>query len=416
MNQSRWIYTLLAIALIIGLKLGCKSKTSVVQVEDPTRNSVTVDVKVDEQLASSAVITPRGGTLTAQGADGTKFTLTIPKDALRSDEKITLTPATRIDGLPFSGGLIGAVKMDPEGLRLFQPATLTIEPRNTMAATGFEMVAFAYHQNGEGLYLKWANVNGNLLTIDVWHFSGAGATQGTSTEIQNYQSQYVPSNDEDAFTQRVREYLGREKQAQLLGTSVDPQFETKMGAFSREAYDSFIGPQLPVALQDCAAMPGILSRALGWARQVQLLWGETKFKAEVDKILQTWNQAKVNCTRCYKVVDPGPPTSYSGTVCDFSQPFTIVEDKIDLKVTIPVTFTPTSSGAGTLNADVTASIKSGSGELVVRWVYTGTYTVEGLGTNAVTIRATTKVCVTSGGMSNCLDLTYIYNLVPVTTN
>lgn len=258
-------------------------------------NPLNVQVKVDSKITASAVISATGGTLSVQGADGTKFTLTFPKGALFNDERITLTPITAVDGLPFSGELVGGVQMAPEGLRLFQPATLTIESPKTVAAKGFETVAFAYHQNGEGLYLNTAEVKGNLLTLEVWHFSGEGAAQATSAEIQT-QQQRVPSNAEDAFTQRVREYLGRERQAQLLpGQNPDPDMQRTMGEFLREAYDRFIGPQLPIALTNCEAAPAILSKALGWLRQVQLLGYGDRFQAESTLITDTMLQALVNC-------------------------------------------------------------------------------------------------------------------------
>ncbi len=274
--------------------------TAVPSTATPMPNPLTVQVVVDESLAVSAVISTTGGTLTTQAADGTKFTLVFPEGALQSDETITLTPVSSVEGLPFSGGLVGGVQMAPEGLRLFQPAVLTIESPKTVAVEGFETVAFGYHQDGEGVYLNPSTVAGNTLTLEVWHFSGVAATQATPTEIQTQQQQYVPSIAEDAFTQRVQEYLGLERQAQLLGVvEPDPNFLNRMSEFLREAYDSFIAPQLPIALEDCAKAPAILSRALSWARQAELLGMEDEFRAEIDKIIETYEQAKEKCIRNY---------------------------------------------------------------------------------------------------------------------
>ncbi len=272
--------------------------TAVPPTAIPMPNPLTVQVVVDESLAVSAVISTTGGTLTAQAADGTKFTLTFPEGALQSDENITLTPVSSVEGLPFSGGLVGGVQMAPEGLRLFQPATLTIESPKTVAAEGFETVAFGYHQDGEGVYLNPSTVTGNILTLELWHFSGKAAAQATPAEIQTQQQQYVPSIAEDAFTQRVQEAIGLERQAQLMGEP-DPNFLNRMSEFLREAYDSFIAPQLPIALEDCAKAPAILSRALSWARQAELLGVEDEFRAEIDKIIDTYEQAKEKCIRNY---------------------------------------------------------------------------------------------------------------------
>jgi hypothetical protein len=414
MNQSRLIYKLLAVTLIISLTLGCGLATSIPQVATITPNPVTFDVNVDETHASSAVISPDGGALSAVGADGTKFTLTFQKDALSNDETITLTPITTTNGLPFSGGLVGGVQMAPEGLRLFQPATLTIESPKTVAGTGFEVVAFAYHQKGEDLYLNPSEVKGNILTLEIWHFSGAGAAQGTPAEIQT-QQQRVPSNAEDAFTQRMRDILGRERQAQLLGQPTNSDLERTMRDFLREGYDRFIAPQLPIALQNCDAAGPILSKALGWLRQVQLLGFGEEFQAENTKIMETFSQAIVNCynkeyDKCvvdkkiehrttmlglyrqasllglegqldFSKIEKCPPTTsyqasgqqeemtYSGVICSLLQPFSVVSTSG--VYTFTSQFTPSSPEAGSFTISgtwVDVGPMDGGGSYTVNFV------------------------------------------------
>lgn len=414
MNQSRLINKLLAVTLLISLTLGCGFATSIFQASTPTPNPVHMEVNLDEQHSSSAVISPDGGTLSTEGADGTKFTLTFPKDALSNDETITLTPITTVNGLPFSGGLVGGVQMAPEGLRLFQPVMLTIESPKTVAATGFETVAFAYHQNGEGLYLNPSEAKGNILTLEIWHFSGAAAAQGTPAEIQT-QQQRVPSNAEDAFTQRMRDILGRERQAQLLGQPTDPDLERTIGEFLREGYDRFIAPQLPIALQDCEAAGPILSKALSWLRQVQLLGYDGQFQAESAKIMETMSQAIVNCynkeyDKCvidkniahrttmlgmyrqasllgiegqldFSKIEKCPPaTSYKvdgpfgeshifGEICSLDVPFTLNWDSgVGLAGTI--TFSPSSENGGTW------SLEGALASVGVTNAGAGSYTIE----------------------------------------
>jgi hypothetical protein len=394
MNENRLIKrNLLVVTMIIGLTLGCGFTPSILQAATPPPNPVNAEVNLHGQFSSSAVITPDGGTLSAQGTDGTIFTLSFPRYALSNDETITLTPITVINGLPFSGGLVGGVQMAPEGLLLLQPAILTIESPKTVAEPGFETVAFAYHQNGDGFYLNPSQVKGNLLTIEIWHFSGAGAVQGTPGEIQS-QQQRVPSNAEDAFTQRVQEYLGRERQAQLLGQQdPDPNFQSTMAAFLREGYNSFIAPQLPVALRDCEAARSILSRALGWLRKVQLLGYDQQFQSESVTIMDTMNQAIVNCynkeyDKCvvdkkiehrvtmlgfyrqaallgidgqldFSKIEKCPPATsyqasgqqeemvYSGVICSLEQPFKVEDTSPYYAFTIQ--FTPSGPQAGSFS-------------------------------------------------------------------
>jgi hypothetical protein len=296
MNRNQLINKLVTITLIITLTLGCRFATSIFQTSTPAPNPVNMEVKLNEQRSSSAVISPEGGTLRAQGADGTKFTLTFPKYAISIEETITLTPISAINGLPFSGGLVAGVQMAPEGLRLLQPAMLTIESPKAFAASGFQTVAFAYRQNGDGLYLNPSEAKGNLLTIEIWHFSGAGAAQGTPAEIQTQQAR-VPSNAEDALTQGIQEYISMERDAQLHGQEPDPQFGNRLTELIQQDYDRNIAPLLPIALTDCAQAQKIIPRALSWERQATLLGGAmaTRFQPQVHRIREDLVTAMINC-------------------------------------------------------------------------------------------------------------------------
>ena len=100
---------LLGIALTACGSSATKQGSATVPVKYAAPNPVDIKVVADNKLASTAVIGSAGGVVTAKGADGTVFTLTFPKGAVGGSEMITLTPVSSADGLPFSGGLAGAV-------------------------------------------------------------------------------------------------------------------------------------------------------------------------------------------------------------------------------------------------------------------------------------------------------------------
>ena len=88
---------------------------------DQPANPVNITVSTDSAHAAAETITAaNGGTITATGADGTIFTLTVPANALLTDEAVTMTPISSVGGLLISGGLVAGVQLAPEGLRLFQ--------------------------------------------------------------------------------------------------------------------------------------------------------------------------------------------------------------------------------------------------------------------------------------------------------
>jgi hypothetical protein len=77
--------------------------------------------------ASRQVVAATGATIAATGRDGTVFRLTIPPKALAMDTLVTLTPLTRIQGVPGQAAHHG-VDISPAGTRLLAFATLEITP------------------------------------------------------------------------------------------------------------------------------------------------------------------------------------------------------------------------------------------------------------------------------------------------
>jgi hypothetical protein len=118
----------------------------------PTPNPLTVVATADPARAASARIGAAGGTLEATGADGTRYTLSVPPEALLYSEVITLTPVAAIAGMPFTASALHAVSIAPEGLAFIDPATLTITP--LAAPTAPRTVGFAFQGAGSEFHLR----------------------------------------------------------------------------------------------------------------------------------------------------------------------------------------------------------------------------------------------------------------------
>ena len=161
-------------------------------------NPVKVTVRTDDNRAVSKDINTDGGTVTANAADGTKFTLSLAKGSLLSEETITLIPVSSIDGLPLSGGLSAAVQLQPDGLLLLAPATLTIEPATPVPPE--ELTAFGYRGEGDGLYLTRYEQGPSRISLDVTHFSGNGIGRGSNAD-REAQYQRRPRSKRDQLSQ-----------------------------------------------------------------------------------------------------------------------------------------------------------------------------------------------------------------------
>jgi len=84
-------------------------------------SKIGVQFTLDEGKKVSSEITPEGGTLATQGADGARFTLTIPPGALLNPKVISLTPIVFVTGLPLNSRILAAVHMEPSGLKFETP-------------------------------------------------------------------------------------------------------------------------------------------------------------------------------------------------------------------------------------------------------------------------------------------------------
>jgi hypothetical protein len=199
---------------------------SVVSVTDPGR-------------AGSANLDHKGGTVTATGADGTVFTLEVPPEALWSPETVTLTPVSRIDRFPFSGGLIAGVEIEPGNLALGVPATLTIRPSSPPPAD--RTLPYSYSRGGEDFILHPRDLDTSSLRLPVFRLGGYGAGQGAVEEASS-RLDNVPTAPLSPYLQRyayelLLRALGRISQAELVqrGTQI-----------YREAFEQEVAPLLGV--------------------------------------------------------------------------------------------------------------------------------------------------------------------------
>ena len=234
---------------------------------------VTVAVTLDQGRAVSAQIPTSGGTLSATGADGSRFTLTIPPNALLQPTTITLTPVTSVSGMPLSGGLVAAAHFAPEGLRLYDVATLRIEPVRAVPAG--EQVGFGYYGTGTNFHLAPLAM-GEAIELPILHFSGAGIGQGTTAD-QSGQLTRAPAPTEAQLQQEISALVGAERVAALAGQPGDPDFGSKLAALMQDYFDNVVEPKLKAAesSNDPAVIQEALTTALAWERMAQLLGMET---------------------------------------------------------------------------------------------------------------------------------------------
>ena len=226
-----------------------------------------VEVTTDPGQLVEQVIPESGGTIRATAADGSIFTLEVPADAVVVETLIRMTPVSAISGMPFGDGSAYAVQLEPDGLQLINPATLTITPAVEIPVD--QQLMFGYQGQGTDLILAAPVVESKEIKLLVDHFSGYGVTKGLLADIEPVR-QRIGGSAEARLQSRIAEELSRERQRQLLGSS-EGGTAIDFTSYFKEYEEQVVKPRIAAAGESCAAGRLALQTVLGHERQQQLL-------------------------------------------------------------------------------------------------------------------------------------------------
>lgn len=105
-------------------------------------------------ISETVTIGPDGGEVSVTGSNEMVYTLSVPQGALMFEVPVTLKPISAIPDLPLSGGMDAAVMIEPSGIPLLVPATLTIfAPADLALSSGELNLGFAFTDDGEEFHL-----------------------------------------------------------------------------------------------------------------------------------------------------------------------------------------------------------------------------------------------------------------------
>jgi hypothetical protein len=237
-----------------------------IDLEALAANPHHVSITLDSSRRVTHKITPEGGTLSTTAANGTVFTLRVPKNAVLSDLEVSMTPITTINGLPLTGGYIGAVHLEPEGMEFLEPVKLTIrapQPFDTSKLTGLNS-----HELGKGFYLQPRTVSGQTITLSLAHFSNPGAALWSDADIEFIKS-IIPNAPRDRFEHSI-----------TVSTITVRPVTARI-----DNYYAQVKSRLESALTDDSKLKGAIREFLTWRKTVSELGLNETYKA---KIFQGW--------------------------------------------------------------------------------------------------------------------------------
>ncbi len=236
--------------IVIKVVHGHKRKVRVCHTVKPPPTVKNISISLDNGRGATKTIGPEGGSITATAADGTTYTLALPKDALVGATEVRVIPVKSVAGLSGHARVVGAVQFEPEGLGLFKPATLTITPSSLSSKP---TQAFSWYGAGRTLGRYPSKRTGTRLELQITHFSGDGVAQGESSDWAGWESManavrthYQQSvrplmtraeTDDSVFVRAMQDYNGWARQIALLRANglLDEAFTSELEGLATSA-------------------------------------------------------------------------------------------------------------------------------------------------------------------------------------
>lgn len=182
--------------------------------------------EVDRTRTVTQTIGPAGGVLTV-GA----VTLAIPPGALLAPVAISMSPLVALTGSPL-GPVFDAVQLEPSGLTLLVPAALSM-PLRTAAA---DLATFLYEGDGVDMHLVPWQIDEQMATVLVSHFSGGGSASAAGVPSM---ASFSPSNAQARAEQQIAVALNALANVQIDQAQFDATIDQALNAWSQAVLNGF---------------------------------------------------------------------------------------------------------------------------------------------------------------------------------
>lgn len=260
------------------------------------------------RAVTGSVTADAGGTLTATGADGATYQLTVPANALAADLTVTMTPVARFTSLPFNGGETAqawGVQLEPAGTRFLLPVRLRITPPGS-AIPVTQQLPFGW--DASGMQLALLDPTSAQVDLQLLHFSGYAVgrfAEGVNRALNNLRDrlggtpgQRLETVAAERAAARRSETVTGERDAYQIS---DADFQN----YFADYLDEFVRPRIAAAGGGCAnsraAFETVLNvqNTLRAANEAPLAWEPFRTNSVEDLMLQVASAClTLESTRC----------------------------------------------------------------------------------------------------------------------
>lgn len=378
------ITALIAGLIIVAVSISCKSSMPAKMTDTSKKapaidytvpgKSLDVKVQLDKKQSASGKVSQAGGSVSLTSADGSKFTLDVPANALEKEVEITMTAVKSVDGSPLDTNAPTAVQLEPSGLFFKEMATLTIIPAKEIPIR--EQIIFGYEGSGQDYHLAVIDSKSKDIKIKLMQFSGAGVGSGSDAAwAANLQVQ--ADNASTRIQQELGEVLQPERIKILLGgdDSVDAaELGEKVKSLLEQFEDQVVLKEMAAAELDCKYAQKALDDLLYLGRLRQLLAFPLP-SGFAEKALRL-GELGAKCKKSYRVKGSSDGATFSGEICSLDKPFVL--NVVSITGNFPLNFSPNSETGGTMEGKFSAygCTLSGGGPYTVTLNESGSGTIQ----------------------------------------
>ena len=376
---------LIPLMILLIAALGCglfSAKNSTAEEVFPA-----TDIGMPQGEKATKDIGTAGGSMTSP--DG-RLTLTVPVNALTETVSFSIQPIVN----KADGGLGLAYRLEPNGKTFDTPLEISLRyDDHDLEGTVPEALSLAY-QDPQGSWNSIAKVvldqHAKTVTVPVTHFTDWSflsrlriSPESATVHVgEKLNMQITPCHFQNNLSNRIKRWLGGVAVCELTNGKyyfdLQPNWFADIGTIDtpKEIHAVYTAPAKKPS-------PNIATVSIPYEFDSR---GETYEPPKRGMLV-----AHITIIdRGYKAGGHDGPTTYSGTICDLSKPFTITGN--NTLVPYPLQFVPSTATAGTLSYTATYKMLTMTGS--------GTYTIEGADTDTPKIVAQTKSTLSAMGRSS----------------
>lgn len=312
---------------------------------------LNVTVQLDKKQTTSKLVARGGGSVSLTAADGSRFTLDVPANALETDTTLIMTVVKSIQGAPLGSNTPTAVQLEPSGLFFKEMATLTIVPAREIPIK--EQIIFGYEGEGKDYHLAPVDPKSKDIKIKLMQFSGAGAGSGSdSAWAANLQVQASAASTR--IWQKFGEFTQQDRKVQFGIESDAPDFPETYKAIMDQFEDQVVQKEMVAAELDCHHAPQAIEdlNRLERMRRLVELPSTSNWAEKLNKLLKIAEE----CTWSYQIVGGLDDWQTDTAVCNIMKPFTLTGGGFTMQLSGGLSGTYSYSGPFAANGTGTYTI------------------------------------------------------------